>query len=74
MGIRESLPQRDLDGLALPVDAQADQLVAIDAALRTLSLWDERQVSVEFRFSAVELFDLPITSTVNGRSFAHSCV
>ena len=49
----EHIALDDLNGLALPVDAQADQLVAMDAAMQKLSLLDERLVSVvELRFFA----------------------
>ena len=49
----EHIALDDLNGLALPVDAQADQLVAIDAAMQKLSLLDERLVRVvELRFFA----------------------
>ena len=49
----EHIALDDLNGLALPVDAQADQLVAIDAAMQKLSLLDQRLVSVvELRFFA----------------------
>ena len=49
----EHIALDDLNGLALPVDAQADQLVAMDAAMQKLSLLDERLVRVvELRFFA----------------------
>lgn len=49
----EHIALDDLNGLALPVDTQADQLVAIDAAMQKLSLLDQRLVSVvELRFFA----------------------
>ncbi len=49
----EHIALEDLSGLALPVDAQADQLVAIDVAMQKLSLLDARLVSVvEMRFFA----------------------
>ena len=42
-----------MDGTALQVDTQADQLVAIDSAMQKLSLLDERLVTVvELRFFA----------------------
>ncbi len=49
----EHIALDDLNGLALPVDVQADQLVAIDDAMNKLSLLDERLVRVvELRFFA----------------------
>ena len=43
----------EMDGTALQVDTQADQLVAIDSAMQKLSLLDERLVTVvELRFFA----------------------
>ena len=49
----EHIALDDLNGLSLPVDAQADQLVAIDNAMKKLSLLDERLVRVvEMRFFA----------------------
>ena len=49
----EHIALDDLNGLALPIDSQADQLVAIDAAMQKLSLLDQRLVSVvELRFFA----------------------
>jgi RNA polymerase sigma factor (TIGR02999 family) len=43
----------DLHGSALPIDAQAEQLLAVDAAMQKLSLLDPRLVRVvELRFFA----------------------
>jgi RNA polymerase sigma factor (TIGR02999 family) len=49
-----------LDGLAIPVDAQAEQLIAVDNAMQKLSLLDERLVRVvELRFFAgLEVADI----------------
>lgn len=48
------------DGLAIPVDAQAEQLIAVDNAMQKLSLLDERLVRVvELRFFAgLEVADI----------------
>lgn len=49
----EHIALDDLNGLSLPVDAQADQLVAMDDAMQKLSLLDARLVRVvELRFFA----------------------
>ena len=52
-GGAEHLALDSLDGMALPVDAQAEQLVGMDAALQKLAQLDERLVRVvELRFFA----------------------